>query len=109
VTHDVEAVLVVVANTASYGGGLRIAPPADPHDGLLDVVIGGRFTRTGLIRILPRVRRGTHLGHPLVTAYRAASVTLDADGITAYADGERVGPLPVEVSAAPGALTVLGA
>ena len=26
---------------ASYGGGMRICPDADPTDGLLDVVVGG--------------------------------------------------------------------
>ena len=68
---------------------------------------GGRFTRAGLIRILPRVRRGTHLGHALVTAHQARTVSLDAPGITAYADGERVGPLPLTVTCVPGALTLL--
>jgi len=106
-TAAIDAVLIAVANTACYGGGYRIAPLADPHDGLLDVLVGGRFTRAGLIRILPRVRRGTHLGHPLVTAHRAGTVTLDAAGITAYADGERVGPLPLEITACPDALTLL--
>ena len=33
--------LVAVGNTASYGGGMRICPDADPTDGLLDVVVGG--------------------------------------------------------------------
>jgi diacylglycerol kinase (ATP) len=105
--HAVDAVLVAVANTACYGGGFRICPAADATDGLLDVVVGGRFTRTGLVRILPHVRRGTHLGHPLVTAHQARTVTLDAPGITSYADGERVGPLPVTAACVPGALQLL--
>ena len=104
---SVDAVLVAIANTACYGGGFRICPAADPTDGLLDIVVGGRFTRTGLVRILPRVRRGTHLGHVLVSAHQARTVTLDAPGITAYADGERVGPLPVTVASVPGALQLL--
>ena len=33
-------------------------------------------------------------------------VRLEADDIVAYADGERIGALPVEVEAVPGALTV---
>jgi diacylglycerol kinase (ATP) len=105
--HDVEAVLVAVANTGSYGGGYRICPAADPADGLLDVVVGGRFTRRGLLGILPHVRAGTHLGRPMVTAYRARTVTLAAEGITGYADGERLGPLPLTIDCVPGALTLL--
>src|SRR3989442_921016 len=60
-TSTVDAVLVAVANTACYGGGFRICPDADPTDGVLDILVGGRFTRAGLVQILPRVRRGTHL------------------------------------------------
>jgi diacylglycerol kinase (ATP) len=104
---DVSGVLVAIGNTACYGGGYRICPTADPSDGLLDMVIGGEFDRVGLLRILPRVRRGTHLGHPLVSSHQAAVITLDAEGIVAYADGERIGPLPLTVTCAPGALTLL--
>jgi diacylglycerol kinase (ATP) len=106
--ETLDAVLVAIANTGAYGGGYRICPAADPGDGLLDVVVGGRFTRGGLLGILPRVRRGTHLDHPLVTSYRAATVTVDAPGIVAYADGERIGPLPLTATAVPGALTLIG-
>lgn len=107
VEHRVQAVLVAVGNTASYGGGMRICPQADPTDGLLDVVVGGAFSRTQLVRIKPRVYTGTHVGHPLVTTYRASKVEIAADGITGYADGERTLPLPVTVTSAPGALHVL--
>ncbi len=107
VAHETDAVLVAVGNTASYGGGMRICPAADPTDGLLDVVIGGRLGRATLMRIKPRVYRGTHVDHPLVTSYRAATVELAAEDITTYVDGERGYPLPVTVTSAPGALTVL--
>jgi diacylglycerol kinase (ATP) len=56
---------------------------------------------------MPRVRRGTHLGHELVTTHQARTVTLAAEGITAYADGERVGALPLTVTCVPAALTLL--
>lgn len=108
VTQEVDAVLVAVGNTASYGGGMRIVPAADPTDGLLDVVIGGRFSRLQFARIKPRVYQGTHVEHPLVTTYRAATVEVRAEGIVCYVDGERCCPLPVTVTAAPGALTLLG-
>ena len=37
----------------------------------------------------------------------ARTVTIAAPGITAYADGERIGPLPLTVEVAPLALRVL--
>jgi diacylglycerol kinase (ATP) len=105
-THN--AVLVAVGNTASYGGGMRICPAADPTDGLLDVVVGEEVSRLTLLRLQPRVYRGTHVEHPLVTAYRARTVDIEAVGITGYADGERAFPLPVSITCVPGALTLVG-
>ncbi|GAA5181055.1 YegS/Rv2252/BmrU family lipid kinase [Rugosimonospora acidiphila] len=107
VEHQLDAVLVAVGNTARYGGGMRITPDADPTDGLLDVVVGGRLGRVAFARIKPHVYQGTHVGHPLVTTYRAATVELRAEGIVSYVDGERAFPLPVTATSAPGALTLL--
>jgi diacylglycerol kinase (ATP) len=107
VPQQLDAVLVAVGNTASYGGGMRICPTADPTDGLLDVVVGGRISRGSLMRIKPKVYRGTHLEHPLVTTYRAKTIRLEAEGITAYVDGERSFPLPVTLTCVPGALNLL--
>ncbi|MFJ8578095.1 diacylglycerol kinase [Micromonospora sp. NPDC093277] len=105
--HEVDAVLVAVGNCASYGGGMRICPDADPTDGLLDVVIGGRFDRRTLIRVKPRIYHGTHVAHPLVRVHRARTVELDAAGITTYADGERTADLPLRITAVPAALRLL--
>ncbi|MFU8852342.1 diacylglycerol kinase [Micromonospora sp. SL1-18] len=105
--HEVDAVLVAVGNCASYGGGMRICPDADPTDGLLDVVVGGRFDRRTLIRVKPRIYQGTHVAHPLVHVHRARTVELDAAGITTYADGERSADLPVRITAVPAAVRLL--
>jgi len=105
--RTVDAVLVAVANTASYGGGMRICPDADPTDGLLDVTIAGRVGRLTLLKIKPRVYEGSHVTHPLVSTFRAKVVDLAAEGITGYVDGERAFPLPVSVTCVPGALALL--
>ncbi|MFD6888315.1 diacylglycerol kinase [Streptomyces sp. NPDC059957] len=104
---ETEAALVAVGNGSSYGGGMRICADAVPDDGLFDVVVVGDCSRTTLLKVFPRVYKGTHLDHPKVTVHRAAKVTLEADGITAYADGERLGPLPVSASCVPAALRLL--
>ncbi|GII82055.1 diacylglycerol kinase [Sphaerisporangium siamense] len=102
-----EATLVAVANTGSYGAGMRVCPQAEPDDGLLDVLTVGPMPAAAFLRVFPRVYRGTHLGHPAITARRARRVTLDAPGVVAYADGERLGPLPLTCEIVPGALRVL--
>ena len=107
VDHSFEGTLVAVGNCASYGGGMRIAPAADPADGLLDVVIAAPLGRAALARLKPRLRHGTHVTDPRVTVFRARQVRLHADGIIGYADGERIGPLPLEVTCVPGAVRLL--
>lgn len=94
-------------NTRSYGGGMLICPGADRHDGLLDVTMAASASRTKLIRLFPTVFKGTHVNRDEVKTVRARTITIDCPGINAYADGEFMCPLPVTVSAAPGALRVL--
>ncbi|MGW0119332.1 diacylglycerol kinase [Streptomyces sp. NPDC003327] len=104
---ETDATLVAVGNGTSYGGGMRICAEALPDDGLLDVTVVGDCGRATLIKVFPRVYKGTHLTHPEVTTYRVRSLTLDAPATTGYADGEPLGPLPLAVECVPGALRVL--
>ena len=101
-----DLLLVAVGNTRSYGGGMCIAPGADPTDGLFDVTIGGAGTRRQVLRLMPSVYRGTHVRHPSVEVVRTSSLRIESPGITAYADGEYLGPLPVDVRVRPGAVRV---
>lgn len=101
------AMLVAVGNGASYGGGMRVCPAADMDDGLLEVTIVGPVSKPTFVRVFPRVFRGTHVHHPAVTTHRAREVTLGSPGVVAYADGERLGPLPVTCRVVPGAVTAI--
>ena len=104
---DTDAVLVAVANNESLGGGMRVAPDASLDDGLLDVFVVQPLSRIAFLRIFPRVFSGTHVTDPRVSITRAKRVVVDAAAVVAYADGERVGPLPVTIEVVPGALRVL--
>lgn len=104
---DLEAMLVAVANSATYGGGMRICPDAQADDGLLDVLVLDPLRTLELLRVFPRVYAGTHIDHPAVTVHRVRSVRVDAADMLAFADGEPLARLPLEVTAQPGGLTVL--
>ncbi len=109
-TVSLEATLVAVGNTSSYGGGIPICPQADPQDGMLDITVVGKISRRRLIRVTPTLRRGEHLSDPAVSTYRARTITLHCDGkppVTAYGDGEPIQALPVTATCEPGALRVL--
>ncbi|MGW1126716.1 diacylglycerol kinase [Streptomyces sp. NPDC002526] len=107
--RELRATLVAVGNGTSYGGGMRMCADADMGDGLFDITVVGECSRTTLLKVFPRVYKGTHLSHPVVTVHRASSVTLEAVGVTAYADGEPLGALPLTATCVPKAVRVLGA
>lgn len=106
VAWHTEAMLVAVGNGSSYGGGMKVCPEARLDDGLLDLTVLGRISKAEFVRVFPSVYKGTHVLHPAVTVRRARTVALRAPGVTAYADGERVGALPVTCEVVPGALKV---
>ncbi|WP_409437194.1 diacylglycerol kinase [Mycobacterium sp. SMC-14] len=106
---DIELTLAAFGNTRSYGGGMLICPGADHADGLLDVTMVHSSSRTKLIRLFPTVFKGTHVLLDEVSTRRAKSIRVECPGINAYADGDYVAPLPVTVSAVPGALQILRA
>ena len=56
-----------------------------------------RTSKATFLKIFPRVFKGTHIHHRTVRTMRGTQIHVAAPGQTAYADGERVGPLPVDV------------
>jgi len=107
VEERLEATLVAVGNGPSFGGGLRITEGAVLDDGMLDVVVIKPLSKLDLLRTYPKLFRGTHVHHPQYRHHRVRRVTVAAPGIVAYADGERIGALPLTIEVAPGALRVL--
>ena len=101
-----EAMLVAVSNTGVFGGGMRIAPNADPADGLLDVTVVGPVSRTTLLRLLPSMYSGAFIKHPCVEQFRVRSIELAGEGLFVMGDGEELGEVPVRVECVPEALKV---
>ncbi|MFH5207637.1 diacylglycerol kinase [Antrihabitans spumae] len=102
-----DITLVAIGNTRSYGGGMLVCPNADPTDGLLDVTVIAAGSRLNLLRSFPKVFSGKHIELPEVQTFRTTSIRVESAGITAYADGEPIGPLPVEISVLPRHLSIL--
>jgi diacylglycerol kinase family enzyme len=100
---------VGAGNSRAYGGGMHAAPGAMLDDGLLEVVLLERVGKlTFLLKILPRVFKGTHVELPYVRVFRAAELEIASDRpFTMYADGDPIGELPVRVRAVRGAVDVL--
>ena len=93
-TISTEAMLIAVSNGRSYGGGMLVCPAANITDGLFDVMVLHPVSTIEFIKVFPRVFAGTHISHPAVEIVRSRTVKIESKAI-AYADGERIGQLPI--------------
>ncbi len=100
--------LIAVGNTWSCARGMALVPGARPDDGLLEACIVNGMGKLELLYVFPRVFRGTHIYHTGFETLCGREITVRADGpCEIYADGERIGPLPVVLKAIPQALSVM--
>jgi diacylglycerol kinase (ATP) len=93
-TLSTEAMLIAISNGRSYGGGMLVCPNANIVDGFFDVMILRPVTKIEFIKVFPQVFAGTHITHPAVEILRSKFVKIESNTV-AYADGERIGQLPV--------------
>ena len=93
-TMSTEAMLIAVANGRSYGGGMLVCPNASITDGYFDVMVLHPVSKIEFLKVFPRVFAGTHISHPAVEIMRSKAVSIESKAV-AYADGERIGQLPV--------------
>lgn len=107
--HSGTTLFASTLNTPSYGSGMPAVPHAQIDDGMLDVLIAGRFNVPQTLVMLPRLIMGQHLGHPRVhnRAFRHMTIR-SASPLPLATDGEYVGESDtVTVEVAPAALRVL--
>jgi YegS/Rv2252/BmrU family lipid kinase len=98
---------VVVANCQFFGGGMRVAPDADPNDGLFDVIVIGDIDRIEYLMTVPKVYDGTHITHPQVDTYRARRVEIRSElPVLLQVEGEVCGQSPITFEIVPAALEI---
>jgi diacylglycerol kinase family enzyme len=106
--HEFEGYTLAAANTAYYGGGMKVAPEADPTDGVLEVIFIERSSKLRFVANLPKVFSGRHVEEESVTCHRAREVEVSADRpFDVYADGEALTQLPARITVRRSALRVI--
>lgn len=108
-TEEFSGYAVVVANTPYFGAGMRVAPDAEMSDGLLDVLVMRHATKLAFLRVLTKIKKGSHVTLPPVGVSRAAAATVTVDrALPAGADGEILtAQSPWHIRAIPRALNVI--
>jgi diacylglycerol kinase (ATP) len=107
--HDGALLLLAVANGASFGGGMRVAPGAVVDDGHAEVILVQPVARWQLAVRLPQIYLGTHVRAGFVRAGRGQQVRIEPVGpLPPFdLDGEAVASAAATITLAPGALNVL--
>lgn len=109
--HDGPLTFATAANGRYFGGGMYVAPGAEPDDGLFDVVVVPGLSRGKLLRQLPGFYRGTHVGVSGVRVQRGRVLEAESPGERVWidVDGEPLGVLPARFEIVPGAISFVGA
>jgi diacylglycerol kinase (ATP) len=105
---ETPGVFVQIANAQYMGGGYHFAPMASMDDGLLDVCVVGDFGKLELIREIPGVYKGKHVGHPKFTHLTAKCIEIKtSEPAMVQLDGELVGHSPVTFRVLPAAVSLV--
>lgn len=106
-TFESRVMLAAFANGRYYGGGMAIAPDADPRDELLEVIVIQEMSKAELLWQFPRLFAGKHLSHPKVHRFQAVEVDIEADRpLRATVDGELIGETPATLRLSPAGVRV---
>ena len=90
--HTGPVLLASALNSATYGGGIQIAPSALIDDGALDLMVAERMGLMRVLSLLPRMLLGRHLGEPGVIHQCFGELHIKAQQpVPMAADGEYLG------------------
>ena len=83
--------MTAVMNGRAFGGSFHVCPEARVDDGELDLLIADGVGRWEILGLVPRIMRGTHVGHPRLRLARARRVLIESEApLLVEADGEIV-------------------
>lgn len=106
--HRVKGWLVSVANGRYLGGGMKIAPQADPSDGMFDIIVVNEMPILRFLYHFPLVYSGRHINLEVVKKWRGSRITIHSDvPLWIQADGELAGTTPFTIEVAARALSLL--
>ncbi|MCF8571990.1 diacylglycerol kinase family lipid kinase [Gordonia sp. HY002] len=108
--RNVQAHMVVIANSGDYGHGLRVVPSASVDSGDLQIMLlHGNRSKYRLASLMKQAKTGAHVSRSEVEILTATSSVEAAFGraVPVHADGDYLCDPPVTVKIRPGALPIL--
>ena len=81
--------MTAITNGRCLGNGFWVCPDARADDGLFDVMVTQDVGRLTIMRLIPKIMRGTHVNEPILRMYRARRVVIESHKpLVVEADGE---------------------
>ena len=81
--------MTAITNGRCFGSGFWVCPEAQVDDGLLDVMVTQSVGRLKILRLIPKIMKGTHVNEPILKNYRARRVEIKSQQpLVVEADGE---------------------
>ncbi|KAL5727441.1 Sphingoid long-chain bases kinase 2 [Ranunculus cassubicifolius] len=106
-----QVTAVCIGNAKYFGGGMKIAPNADPSNGNFEVVILQDFKWYTFLLKLHKLYSATHLSDEQVCSRSVQSIEVEEldgnSGIFVQSDGEYLGSLPRKFHVLAGAIDML--
>jgi YegS/Rv2252/BmrU family lipid kinase len=90
------------------GNGMMQTPRAIPDDGLFDITLIKKMTKSRVVASVRRLYDGTLLDHPKIKSYTGKEIQVDSDPlIHLEADGESLGHSPFEFNLIPLSINII--
>ncbi len=81
--------MTAITNGRCFGSGFWVCPEAQIDDGLLDVMVTQSVGRLKILRLIPKIMKGTHVNEPILKNYKARRVDIKSQRpFVVEADGE---------------------
>ncbi|MBO4385048.1 MAG: diacylglycerol kinase family lipid kinase [Clostridia bacterium] len=106
-TRELKALIVAIANGPRFGGGMVVAPDADPSDGYFDVCVIKKIDFFRFLTLLPLFVKGKHVGKKPVMYFKAKEVELSCESTPLELDGELGEYAPAKVVIKHSALKIM--
>ena len=104
--REIQAMMMVLANGATYGGGMKIVPHADNSDGLINLMVLHPVSKFELLKVFPKVFTGKHIEHSEIELLTCKEIQIQSSA-PIYADGEYFGQGLFKATVMPAALKIL--
>ena len=88
-----KVLMVALGNGATVGGGTPLTPDADPHDGLIDVLIATPASVLDQLEYFVHLQAGSHEAYAKARIVRGRTVTISGSPFDVNSDGEIDGPV----------------